>query len=108
MLGTVRYVLPQVEVEYICWYRLSEVPEPPQPMAILPAPEKTAIRLQPEPLLIDRMDEPVRSCCDNTWYTCPCCRSTINGTPACLPCRVLADGVISKVVVPVSAAMAKK
>src|ERR1044072_6250653 len=60
-LGTVIYFFPQLAVGYICWYRLSAVPLLGQPIVTLPLPQKTAMRLQPDPLFSERMREPVRS-----------------------------------------------
>ena len=76
-----------------------------QPIEILPLPQKTAIRLQPLPVLIERMDEPVRSAptdllvaSPNTWYICPLFNDTVKGICAGFPPFVLATGVISTTV----------
>src|SRR5688500_13967161 len=60
--GVVIYFLPQADVGYICWYRLSELLGLGQPIEILLLPEYTAILLQePVEVEIDRIREPVRS-----------------------------------------------
>ena len=86
---------------------------------ILPEPEKTAIFLQPiAPLFTDRILEPVRSTplyapaeppvkIPITLYISPCLSVTVKGTFARW-LSVAAAGVISTVVVPVSAATTKK